>query len=570
MSEAVTLEHPNTGTPETGSTRRDWLRQGFLASVGVGAVAFGASGCKRMAQRMDGLASKTRNLGKPDAARWKSLPADAGKTERAVHLLNRAAFGPRPGDIQKVVEMGEAGWLEQQLEDGKPASGEKTNDRIPKFIPKELHPDPIVDTMGEDPAVTWRVNGLDIHEMEEMEPGELYDQDDHQLVRETEQAAILRATYSRHQLREIMADFWTNHFNIYALKAEGRSMVPHDTERVIRPHALGNFEDMLIASSHSPAMLVYLDNKANKKGVANENYARELLELHTLGVKSGYSIKDIQEVARCFTGWTVGENFKHAQFNYDKNLHDEGMKHIPFLNLTIMPNGKNDGQSDADTVIATLARHKVTARFLATKLCRRFLGTVPEKTVEAAANAYLKSESGSDIRALLRPILFDALLNPGVSVPIAKRPLDLTVSALRALAADTDGGEDLQRRLSDMGQPLYQWPMPDGFPEKASAWTSNLMPRWNFALALASNSIKGTTVDLNAPLKLASEKSDDAYLDTLSETILGRSCNSPNILPLKEHIRDHIRHGRNKQVPDEILLAETVALLISSPAFQWK
>src|SRR4029077_14134157 len=145
--------------------------------------------------------------------------------------------------------------------------------------------------------------------------------------------------------------FWTNHFNIYALKLEGRSLVPIDTERVLRPHVLGNFEEMLTGCAHSPAMLTYLDNKENRNGVANENYARELLELHTLGVKSGYSLKDIQAVARCFTGWTVQTGFKRGLPDYDPANHDDGLKYIPFLNLTIRPNG---GKQDAAQVLDAL------------------------------------------------------------------------------------------------------------------------------------------------------------------------------------------------------------------------
>ncbi len=366
-------------------------------------------------------------------------------------------------------------------------------------------------------------------------------------------------------MRETLADFWTNHFNIYALKNDGRVLIPTDTEKVLRPHLLGTFREMLTASAHSPAMLAYLDNQQNKKGVANENYARELLELHTLGVKSGYTQKDIQAVARCFTGWTIKNGFRRGQFQYVADLHDPGRKYIPFLDLTIAPGG---GQKDADTVLEHLALHPATARFVSRKLCRRFLGNASDATVEKAASAYLKS--GSDIRATLRPILLDALLTPAENRPILKRPLDMVVSSLRVLAADAYCGEGVQRHLAAMGQPLYQWPMPDGFPEKAVAWTGSLLPRWNFALALTSNTIPETKVDLNAPIVAAKAHTDAAILDALIETILSRSPEDAEVGALRTKVGAHVEQARQNGVPDAVVLAEAAGLLLASPLFQWK
>ncbi len=509
--------------------RRGFLRESALAGIGVGTALLAGAGCSAIRQR-------ARELTGPTPAVYTPLPHDADATARAAHVLNRVAFGPRPGDVARVAAMGAAGYIEEQL----------------------------ADRMDEDPAVGWRVNGLETQQWEQDAPDVLYSLDDGQLLTETQQAALLRAVYSRHQLRETLADFWTNHFNIYALKADGRNLIPVDTERVLRPHILGRFHDLLRASAHSPAMLTYLDNQQNRRGVANENYARELLELHTLGVKSGYTQRDIQEVARCFTGWTVQTGFRRGQFTYDAKRHDDGAKFIPFLNLTLTPGG---GEKDAEAVLERLAMHPATAHFLARKLCRTFLGARPDSVIENAANAYLRS--GSDIRATLRPILLDALQNPAECKPILKRPLPLVVSALRALAADTDGGASLQKYLADMGQPLYQWPMPDGFPVKTSAWTGSLLPRWNFALALASNAIGGTVVDLNAPLDAAGAKTDAAMVDTLIATVLAHPPDSPAIQPVREQIRQHIARARQASVPQATLIAEATGLLLASPPFQW-
>jgi len=517
-------------SPETGLTRRDWLQRSALAGAGLGAALLGGAGCSSLRQ-------ETRSLIGPTPASYTPLPHNAPATSAALHVANRVAFGPRPGEVARIAEIGPAAWVEEQLGDA----------------------------MDEDPAVSWRVNSLDTQELVEDEPDVMYSTEYEQLLTETQQAALLRATYSRHQLRETMADFWTNHFNIYALKSDGQALVPTDTEKVLRPHTLGSFPEMLAASAHSPAMLNYLDNKLNRNGVANENYARELLELHTLGVKSGYTQKDIQEVARCFTGWTIKTGWQRGQFEYDNARHDQGRKYIPFLNLTIAP---NRGQQDADDVLAQLGVHPATGRFLARKLCRRFLGQAPDAVVEKAASAFVKSRG--DIRALLRPILLDALLTPDLNRPILKRPLDMVVSSLRALAADTNGTAPLQKHLAAMGQPLYQWPMPDGFPEKATAWTGSLLPRWNFALALTSNTIDGTQVDLTPPLVAAGARTEEGIQDTLIATVLNRPADTPDLQSLRARIRTHGTKAHQAQVPAEMILAETTGLLLASPAFQWK
>ncbi len=516
----------------TIKTRRELIRQGIFSGVGLGAALIGGAGCSEIRQ---GLLKATG----PNPAKWEPALADASSLALAMHVLNRAGFGQRPGEANRLIAMGAGGWLEEQL----------------------------ADKLPEDPAVAWRVNSLDIQEIEHDDPDELYVHDDGQLVRETEQAAILRATYSTHQVREMMADFWTNHFNLYVLKGENRSLLPIDTEQVLRPHLLGSFEEMLTASAHSPAMLTYLDNRENRNGVANENYAREILELHTLGVNSGYSQKDIQEVARCFTGWTVGGGFKRSQFEYNPSFHDDGEKYIPFLQLRLKPNG---GQKDADAVLRALANHPTTARFLAKKICRRVLGDAPPEIVEKAANAFLKPGIVTPILALLRPILLDGLLNQALCKPIVKRPLDLAVSAFRALAADTDGGGAVQKHLADMGQPLYQWPMPDGFPEKASAWTSVLLPRWKFALALASNGMPGTKVDLEPLFKDLKADSLALKLKALGQTILGKSMDSPELSELKGQLQSHVQKAQADSVPEQILTAELAALMIASPQFQGK
>ena len=524
--------------------RRAFLERGAVTGAGAAMLLLGGAGCKD-------IRDQAQKLTGPAPAQWTPLPHDAPAVTRAAHVLNRTAFGPRPGDVAHVAQIGEKAYIEEQL----------------------------ADRMDEDPAVTWRVGGLDTQQIERDSPDVLASYDDGEVLTQTAQAALLRAIYSRHQLREVLADFWTNHFNIYALKNDGRSLLPTDTEHVIRPHVLGTFRELLTASAHSPAMLGYLDNNQNRRKNgsenANENYARELLELHTLGVKSGYTQRDIQEVARCFTGWTVHQgwvklslanmNKGYSAFEYDAGRHDEDAKYIPFLNLTITPKG---GERDAQLVLERLAMHPTTAHFIARKLCRRFLGSASGPIVEQAATAYLNSKS--DIRATLCPILLQGLTDPALCRPILKRPLDYVASSLRALAADTDGGKNLQNYLGDMGQPLYQWPMPDGFPEKSSAWASALLPRWNYALALTANKIGGTQIDLQAPLTAVHANSDAAITNALLESIYGRPHDAPELAATRSQIAAHVERARRNGVEEPTLLAETAALLFAAPTFQWK
>lgn len=509
-------------------SRREWLTR----CLQVGGAASGAlllgTGCHLPTPTSLGIV--------PSPPQWLPPPRNARLAADVWRALNRAAFGPTPGLVTTVAGMGIAPWLEEQL----------------------------ADAMPDDPYLAWHVRGLDTLQTERDDPNELFAEPNEQLVIETGKAALLRAIYSRHQLREVMADFWTNHFNIYALKLDGRALIPTDTERVIRPHIFGRFEEMLQASARSPAMLTYLDNRDNKKGIPNENYARELMELHTVGVHSGYTQYDIMQVARCFTGWSVGSGFREAQFVFRPQWHDEGAKQIPFLHLSLSPNG---GQRDGEKVLSALAHHPATAHFLAAKLCRHFLGSEPPELVERAARAYLKGDTS--IRALLRPILLDGLIHAERCQPVLKRPLDLVVSAVRCLAAETDAGSGLQTHLENMGQPLYQWPMPDGFPEKTSAWASALLPRWQFALALATQGIPQTQVDLEAPLKARNGR-EEQMVDIYLETVFGRPADAAELVRVRGLLQSHFRRAQSAGVPNEVCRAELVALTLAAPEFQWK
>lgn len=502
--------------------RRDALRLG--AAAGASAAAVGLSGCSFITRRLT-------KVGPPATVDLPNIDVTP-----IARLLNRAAFGPAPGQAAEVAALGVESWLDRQLS------------------PLE----------EDSPVVALRLSSLEALQIHAVE---LEDIAKEEVLRQLQQAAILRAVYSRWQLRERMVDLWSNHFNIYARKGNGFYFLPTDELNVVRAHALDTFPALLRASAHSPAMLMYLDNQVNRKkdakgAGANENYARELMELHTLGVHGGYTQKDVQEVARCLTGWTVETRFLHAKgtFRFDPDLHDCGAKTV--LGTTIPPTGDPArevtykgvkmpaGRVDGERVLDILATHPGTAKFIAHKIARYFLGDGADTWTPRLAAIYQKT--GGDIKEMIRPLLLSEELRSGP--PILKRPFDFLVSALRATNADTDANRAIQDQLAKMGQPLYQWPMPDGYPDKTTAWTGSLLARWNFAVALMTAGLPGTTVDLPS-LKITDSAGKSANRD-LVELILATKSN-PSIL------------GKLGALPHS-KVSERAALVLASPEFQWR
>jgi uncharacterized protein (DUF1800 family) len=313
-----------------------------------------------------------------------------------------------------------------------------------------------------------------------------------------------------------MCEFWSDHFNIDPGKGDCRWSKPSDDRDVVRKHALGNFRDLLRASALSPAMLWYLDGQANSLknpgDKPNENYARELMELHTLGVHGGYTQQDVMEVARCLTGWSFyskresrlrkaikprvllrnvanGTPFTdRGEVFFDAEHHDNGAKRV--LGHKI-PAGL--GKDDIERVIDIVAFHANTARFLATKLCKRFIADEPSAaSVDAVAKSF--TESKGDIKTVLRTLLSMPEYAASAGVKI-KRPFHFVVSAMRATNASTDADKQVMQFLEKMGQAPFRYPTPDGYPLEAEHWHATLLWRWKFALALANNQIAGTRIE---------------------------------------------------------------------------
>src|SRR2546423_2725281 len=416
------------------------------------------------------------------------------------------------------------------------------------------------------------------------------------LTGELQMSRILRAVYSERQLQEVLVDFWTNHFNVFAGKGADRWLLTSFDRDTIRPHTMGKFYDLLKATAESPAMLFYLDNfqsvspnaqppqqrplqrlvrdptlmsnnpadqrpqqQQQRRGI-NENYARELMELHTLGVDGGYTQKDVQEVARCFTGWTIFAprgagaaaqaitNGRLAdrlrtdagKFYFNARVHDDGEKIV--LGHKIPAGG---GAKDGLMVLDIVAHPPSTAKFIATKLVRHFVSDDPPSAlVDRVAQTFLKTDG--DIREVLKAIFFSPEFNSAAAYRAkVKRPFELAISAVRTLGADTNGGPQFHQWIARMGQPLYGFITPNGYFDVAENWvnTGALLERMNFALALASNRIPGTRVDLSrfvSDMGGAKSVDRDKLLDRFVTLIVGGEISAQTRETLLKQLNDQI------------------------------
>ena len=318
---------------------------------------------------------------------------------------------------------------------------------------------------------------------------------------------LYRAILSNRQLEEQMVDFWYNHFNVFLDKGADRYLVPTYEREAIRPHVLGKFRDLLEATAKSPAMLFFLDNwesvgpdtsqrRGNAKRPArglNENYARELMELHTLGVDGGYTQKDVTEVARCFTGWTIRAPRQGGDFFYNDRVHDKGEKTV--LGVKIAAGG---GRDDAEKVLDILARHPSTARFISKKLAQRFVADdPPQKLIDKMAKTF--RDKNGDIREVMKTMLTsDEFFSQAAYRAKVKTPFEMIVGAVRATGTQVDFAFPLARQIADLGEPLYRKLEPTGYSDANSEWVNSaaLLARMNFALALAQNKVPGSKLDV--------------------------------------------------------------------------
>ncbi|MBK5297166.1 MAG: DUF1800 domain-containing protein [Vicinamibacteria bacterium] len=467
-----------------------------------------------------------------------------------VHVLNRLGFGPRPGDVERVRRMGLASWMDQQLRPERIADG-AVDARVAGLATLRMTSQQIAQEYLKPLLEQRQQRGRDAASGEpdmdsrRKRPAEIGPvlQRRQELLQELVAQKVLRAVYSERQLQEVLTDFWFNHFNVFANKGFTRIYLTAYERDAIRPHVLGRFRDLLDATAKSPAMLLYLDNARSadpkfaekaksdldrlqragrRRGGArqqgrettpemmeqvrqniptgiNENYARELLELHTLGVDGGYTQQDIVNVARALTGWTIGRprSAEAGQFWFNPRMHDTGDKVVLGQKIT------GGGIEDGERVLDLLARHPSTARFIATKLARRFVADEPPAALVDRAAATFRQTDG-DLREVVRAIVtapeFFASDTRRAKV---KTPFEFVVSALRATEADVQNTLWLARTLQQLGMPLYLCQPPTGYKDTADAWVNSgaLISRMNFAVELANGkaSARAVAMALGSP-----------------------------------------------------------------------
>ena len=582
------------------------------------------------------VASPSVLLSQEMAPKAKKPAKSLTEEQKAIHLLDRTAFGPRPGDVERVRRMGLDKYLDEQLHPERITdvtaeeklkgieSVKMTNEQLAASYPppqvlrealkargielpnqqNQNQPPPMPPPMS-PPDNAMNTDEMRTRQRAQQVMRELGYRPQQQIVQELQQAKILRAVYSERQLQEVMTDFWFNHFNVFAAKGADRVLVTSYERDVIRPNVFGKFEDLLRATAKSPAMLFYLDNwlsaspdakmpprrfgqgfaqprqgqpgqpgqmpnrppglppQGRRRGL-NENYAREVMELHTLGVDGGYTQKDVQEIARCFTGWTIRDPRRGAEFIFNRFLHDDGEKVV--LGTKIPADG---GMRDGEMVIKLLAHHPSTAKFISTKLARKFVSDNPPQTlVDRLAQVFQKTDG--DLREVLRALFTSPeFLSPESFRAKIKTPFEMTVSAVRALGAETNGGPQFHRWMAQMGEPLFMAQPPTGYDDTAQTWvnTGALLERMNFGLALVSSRIPGTSVDLAKLAPPGESKTPSSVAEHYIKLLL-RGQVSPQTRATLDKSLSSPEIARADTAGTQIDQAKIVGLILGSPEFQ--
>ena len=511
------------------------------------------------------LAMAVPFLGIADSLFYQKLSKD----QRILHALNRLTFGPRAADVAQVRKMGLEKWIEAQLRPERVAENPILAAKLTLLKTVQMTTSQILDafqrrpgaavnvvrTVGSMLAVTPQerqtlmrapveekkalLQSFDadkrgqvaallppevLAELPELRRESMATRQPPQFVNsELMENKLYRAIYSNRQLEEVLVDFWLNHFNVFNGKGPIRMLLTSYERDAIRPHVLGRFKDLLLATARHPAMLYYLDNwqsqapredlpgprgiPARRRPGLNENYGRELLELHTLGVDGGYTQQDVIAVARAFTGWTINDVNRVAEYQFNPAVHD--VKEKVVLGHTIPAGGD---ESDGLQVLDILVHHPSTARFISTKLAQRFVADNPPQALVDRMAATFKKTDG-DLREVLRTMFNSReFFSVGAWQAKLKSPLEMVVSSVRALDADADDVFALTQRISDLGQPLYGKAEPTGYSNTGEGWanTAGLLARINFASALVEGRVPGVLVtttrfDRKTPAAVAAE-----------------------------------------------------------------
>src|ERR1700704_5224067 len=474
--------------------------------------------------------------------------------DSAFHALNRLAYGPRPGDVARVAGDGVMRWIDRQLSpdriDDDPLDRRERQFSILGYDRGDL----AALYVAAQRQRRERKRAVASDTMIEKPDASAIAQTGRRLAGQFAELALARAAFSERQLYEVMVDFWTNHFNVFFAKGADRFLTPDYIEHTIRPRAMGKFADLLIATAESPAMLFYLDNWQSVAREINENYARELLELHTLGVDGGYTQHDVIDVARIFTGWSLRRPREGGAFEFHAWAHDGGEKQVLGAGFQA-----GHGVDEGIRLLKLLAGHPATMHHVGRKLCQRFVNdNPPDGCVDDAVAAWKRS--GGDIREVLRAIFrgpdFWAAENARAKV---KTPLEFVVSAARAVLAQPDTSPRLAQVVARLGEPLYLHVAPDGYPEREAAWVNSgaLLDRMNAAVALAAGKLQGVTVVLDS---IVSVGDPEQLIGVVNQKILGGVMSENTKQVLRRQLA-----GINDPIQARALV---VGLAIGGPEFQ--
>jgi uncharacterized protein (DUF1800 family) len=405
------------------------------------------------------------------APRTRAMPdARLTEDEKIAHVLARLTFGARPGDAARVRAMGIDRWIDEQLHPERITDTAVTRalaknwawsadpsrvaqvDALPSFAASR----PVMESMRDTAGAAARLR-VTAQLLAQARLDEIF-----------VAGRITQAQLTERQLFEVVTAFWENHFTVWIGKMPARDAIIVWDRAAIRPHALGRFRDLLGAVAHSPAMLYYLDNPLSTRSGLNENYARELLELHTLGVDGGYTQRDVIEVARAFTGWTIDRRNDSTRFAFKRELHDTAAKVV--LGHRLAP---GRGIEDGEEVLDILARHPSTARYVSLKLARRLVSDDPPSTLVDRATAAFRRSDG-DIAEVVRTIVTSPeFFTRGAVGAKIKTPFEYIVSVRRAVNAPIDTGAATARRLAALGQPIFGWATPEGWPDRGPPWMTS-------------------------------------------------------------------------------------------------
>jgi uncharacterized protein (DUF1800 family) len=422
----------------------------------------------------------------------------------ALHLLNRLGFGPRPGDIDRVLSRGLERYALDQLE---PGPDTETQTRLRALTTLQYPISQVLAVYNADNRAITTIND------------------------EMIAARVIRAVHSENQLQEVLVDFWFNHFNVFIGDGFVRYSIAAYERDAIRPHVLGRFRDLLGAVAAHPCMLYYLDNylstvsrTVNGRLVQglNENYGRELLELHTVGVDAGYTQEHVFDAARCFTGWGIDNLRTGGNFQYRAQQHDTGAKSV--FGLSVPAGG---GREDGDRLLDYLASHESTAHFVSRKLAQRFVADDPSPfLVSRMAETFL--QTGGEIRDVLRTMVGSTQFwSEAFGAGKPRTPFEFAIAAIRAANGQVTNGRGVAAALTAMGMPAYQCVPPTGYSNRGVDWLnpSSQLNRMNFALDLSSGAVAGVTVDARQVVRAASGNPENvsSAVDALSADLFARN-----------------------------------------------